>query len=124
MAETRFVIHKHTREGQVHWDLMIEFGDKLKTWRLENPPEKLATETTKATPIFDHDKKFLTYQCPVNNGKGTVEIVDEGNCTIELTAEINMKINFQGKILGEVFRLFQQENNWFFELVFPIGKGE
>ncbi len=61
---------------------MIESGDKLKTWRLENPPEQLATETTKAVPIFDHDKKFLTYQGPVNNGKGTVEIVDHGNCDI------------------------------------------
>jgi hypothetical protein len=96
---SRFVIHKHTQEGQTHWDLMIEQGDILKTWRLENPPEKLATEKTKATPIFDHDKKFLTYQGPVNNGKGNVEIVDEGKCAIESTNENEIKINFAGKIL-------------------------
>jgi len=98
MVETKFVIHKHTREGQVHWDLMIEWGDKLKTWRLDNPPEKLSSQKTKATPIFDHDKKFLTYQGSVNNGKGTVEIIDEGICTIETTVE-NIQINFVGKIL-------------------------
>jgi len=104
--KTHFVIHKHTLGKDTHWDLMIEDGDKLKTWRLENPPEKLAGDfdklspgKTKATPIFDHDKKFLTYQGPVNNGKGNVEIVDEGTCTIESATENQMNINFEGKIL-------------------------
>jgi hypothetical protein len=110
-----FVIHKHTQEGQVHWDLMIESGNKLKTWRLDNPPEKSATEKTKATPIFDHDKKFLTYQGPVNKGKGTVEIADEGNCTIELTSEKEMKIIFEGNKLSGSFRLVQQQNDWLLE---------
>jgi hypothetical protein len=111
--KTRFVIHKHTQEGQTHWDLMIEQGDILKTWRLESPPEKLAIEKTKATPIFDHDKKFLTYQGPVNNGKGTVEIVDEGICTIESANEIELKINFEGRILRGNFQLAKIDNIWF-----------
>jgi hypothetical protein len=111
----RFVIHKHTLGNETHWDLMIEDGDKLKTWRLENPPEKLANKKTKATPIFDHDKKFLTYQGPVNNGKGNVEIVDEGTCAIQSAAEKELKINFDGRKLKNNFRLVQQENNWFFE---------
>jgi hypothetical protein len=101
----RFVIHKHTQGNEVHWDLMIERGDVLKTWRLNAPPEKLATEKTRATPIFDHDKKFLTYQGPVNNGKGTVEITDEGTCTIESNTENEIKINFDGKILKRTFQL-------------------
>ncbi len=99
----RFVIHKHTRGTDVHWDLMIECGDVLKTWRLGNPPEKLGTEKTKATPIFDHDKKFLTYQGPVNNGTGNVELVDEGMCTIESDKENNLKITFEGKITKDTF---------------------
>jgi DNA polymerase Ligase (LigD) len=115
MPEKRFVIQKHTQEGQTHWDLMIEWPEKLKTWRLENPPEKLASEKTKATPIFDHNKKFLTYQGPVNNGIGNVEIVEEGICTIESTSENEIKINFDGRKLKNRFRFFQQENLWFFE---------
>jgi dsDNA-binding SOS-regulon protein len=95
----RFVIHKHTLDNKIHWDLMIEFADCLKTWRLDNSPEKLATEKTKATPIFDHDKKFLIYQGSVNNGQGTVEIVDEGTCKIIPTDKNKLKINFEGKIL-------------------------
>jgi hypothetical protein len=112
-----FVIHKHTLGNETHWDLMIESGNILKTWRLENPPEKLATEKTKATPIFDHDKKFLTYQGPVNNGKGKVEIVDEGTCIIETVNEMELKINFYGKILKNNFRCFKRENNWLLESV-------
>ena len=93
---------------------MIESGDKLKTWRLDNPPEKLATEKTKATPIFDHDKKFLTYQGAVNNGKGTVEIVDEGTCSIESANGKIIKIAFVGKILNNQFNLLQQNDYWLF----------
>ncbi len=98
-----FVIHKHTIDGQTHWDLMIEWGDILKTWRLENPPEKLATVKTKATPIFDHDKKFLSYQGPVNNGKGNVEIVEQGNCIIASETNNEIKINFEGNKLNGLF---------------------
>ena len=121
----RFVIHKHTQEGQIHWDLMIEQGDSLKTWRLENPPEKLAKEKTKATPISDHDKKFLAYQGPVNNGKGNVEIVDEGVCTIESDDENQMKINFEGKILRGIFQLAKIKDSWFIRVKqngFPLSR--
>ena len=78
---------------------MIEWGDVLKTWRLENPPEKLTTEKTKAAPIQDHDKKFLTYQGPVNNGTGTVELADEGTCTIESDDGKILKVDFAGRVL-------------------------
>lgn len=95
---------------------MIEWGDKLKTWRLEAPPEKLASQKTKATPIFDHDKKFLTYQGPVNNGKGTVEIIDEGICTVESSSEKKMRITFEGNKLSGQFKLIQQRSNWLLEI--------
>lgn len=92
---------------------MIEWDDKLKTWRLDNPPEKLSSQKTKATSIFDHDKKFLTYQGTVNNGKETVEIADEGNCAIETTVE-NIQINFEGKILRGNYYLTQIHGDFFF----------
>jgi hypothetical protein len=114
-AKKRFVIHKHTHGKDIHWDLMIEQENCLKTWRLEVPPEKLATSKTRATPIFDHDKKFLTYQGSVNNGKGTVEIVDEGTCTVESTNGNIIKIAFAGKILNNQFNFFQQNDYWLLE---------
>lgn len=106
----KFVIHKHTRGNDIHWDLMIEWGEVLKTWRLDNPPEKLNSEKTKATPIQDHDKKFLTYQGPVNNGTGTAEIVDEGYCEIILNNTNTLKIYFDGEVLkGNI--AFDQEKS-------------
>jgi len=95
----RFVIHKHTRGNDVHWDLMIEWGDVLKTWRLNNPPEKLAGRKNAALPIQDHNKKFLTYQGPVNNNTATAEIADKGTCTIESDDGKILKIIFNGEIL-------------------------
>ena len=106
--QRRFVIHKHTRGTDIHWDLMIEWGDVLKTWRLDNPPEKLATEKTKATPIKDHDKKFLTYQGPVNNNTATAEIVDEGMCSVEWIDQ-KLKIVFNGKVLKQEITLEEQK---------------
>ena len=113
--DRKFVIHKHTQGNNTHWDLMIEDGDKLKTWRLDNPPEKLTTEKTKAIQIDDHDKKFLTYQGPVNNGTGTAEIVDEGICTIEATTNNEIIINFEGKILKGNFQLTTFKNGGSFK---------
>ena len=102
-TKTHFVIHKHTRGDDVHWDLMIEEESCLKTWRLDNPPEKVAAGKTKATPIFDHDKKFLTYQGPVNNGTGTVELADSGTCEILTNNENELKIKFEGNFLKGIF---------------------
>ncbi|MEN6385534.1 MAG: endonuclease/exonuclease/phosphatase family protein [Phycisphaerales bacterium] len=109
--QRQFVIHKHTRGDDIHWDLMIEDGDVLKTWRLENPPEKLAGDSdklnpvkTKATPIQDHDKKFLTYQGPVNKNTGTAEIVDEGTC--EVNKDFT-RIKYNGNILKNDFFLIE-----------------
>lgn len=111
-AQTRFVIHKHTLSGQIHWDLMIEYGDILKTWRIENPPQILAIQKTKATPIFDHDKKFLTYQGSVNNGKGTVEIVENGLCTVKTIEENEINIKFDSNKLKGQFKFVFYNNEW------------
>jgi hypothetical protein len=113
----RFVIHKHTQGNEVHWDLMIEAGDILKTWRLENPPEKLATQKTRATPIFDHDKKFLTYQGSVNNDKGSVEIVDSGEYKLISENDCCMELIFNGKNLKGSFRLSGTAENWRLEMI-------
>ena len=59
--QKRFVILKHTRDAQTHWDFMLEKQDVLRTWRLELPPELLTEKPCKAAKIFDHDIKFLTY---------------------------------------------------------------
>ena len=38
----RFVIQKHTAPTGDHYDLMLEAGDALATWRIDCPPGDLA----------------------------------------------------------------------------------
>jgi hypothetical protein len=99
---------------------MIESGDVLKTWRLDNPPEKLASEKTKATPIKDHDKKFLTYQGPVNNNTATSEIVDEGMCIINNDLS---RLLFKGSKLKGNFRFSEDGKTLFLQHITSQSSG-
>ncbi len=75
----RFVIHEHQRhDDPVHWDLMLEYGEALKTFRLNCAPRDLPHRPCLVTPIFDHDTRFLTYEGPVQKGLGQVKQVDSG----------------------------------------------
>ena len=110
---TRFVIQKHSKGSDVHWDLMIELDNTLATWRLDTPPEKLTGNTAPAEKIFDHELRFLTYEGPVNNGKGTVCIADSGECRILTNDDDRITGVFKGKcVIGE-FSLKQiQGQTW------------
>jgi hypothetical protein len=110
-AEKKFVIGRHTSGGDVHWDLMFESGNVLKTWRLNIPPENIGDEPSNAEKIFDHDLKFLTYQGPVQKGRGEFCIADEG--TVEIIEENpkHIRLRFNGRILIGEFNLDHIENN-------------
>ena len=75
---TRFVIQKHSRGDDVHWDLMLEAGPVLETWRLDKSPQELLRSPAGAEKIFDHPLKFLTYEGPVNQGQSQACIVESG----------------------------------------------
>lgn len=96
----RYVIQKHThKHNPTHWDLMIEKNSALETYRLTLAPADFASELIDAEKIHDHPLKFLSYQGPVNNDLGNVEIADKGECEIELANEKQLNILFTGKIL-------------------------
>jgi len=102
----RFVIHRHTREDQpVHWDLMFETGRDLLTYRLDKPAEQLSAGPVNAVRIFDHPRKFLTYEGSVNNGKGNVRIADAGTYRLISRAADRMELFLQGKIVTGRFTL-------------------
>lgn len=121
----KFVIQKHTKAGQTHWDLMFEQnsdisgpgpGTLLETYRLESPPEKLSQQITVAVKIFDHSPKFLTYEGSVNNGKGTVEIVENGIYQLLNHSENSRELQLEGKMLKGRFALNHiKDNRWEFK---------
>jgi hypothetical protein len=104
---TRFVIQKHSKANDVHWDLMIEQADALATWRIDVSPEELTGNTISAEKIFDHELRFLTYEGPVNNGKGSVCIADSGICRIRTNDDDRVVGVFDGECVKGEFCLKQ-----------------
>ncbi len=111
----KFVIQKHTKAGESHWDLMFESGDVLETYRLNLPPEKLTRQNCSAVKIVDHPLKFLTYEGSVNKGNGNVEIADSGTYQLLRQSENYKELQICGKILKEKFYLTHiRKNLWEF----------
>ncbi len=110
----RFVIQEHKKEGQeVHWDLMLEAGEVLESYRLELGPEELKERVVRAERIFDHPLRFLTYEGAVNEGKGNIRIAEAGRYESRVTEEGQYRIIFGGEVLRGEYRLVHVEGrNW------------
>lgn len=72
---TRFVILEHDHPTQ-HWDLMLEAGEVLRTWRLAEPPRHGAAIA--AVAVFDHRLLYLDYEGPISGNRGRVIRWDAG----------------------------------------------
>jgi DNA polymerase Ligase (LigD) len=71
----RFVILAHDWPT-LHWDLLLEDGDVLLSWRLLAEPK--ASATIPVERIADHRKLYLDYEGPVSGDRGTVTRWDAG----------------------------------------------
>jgi hypothetical protein len=113
--DKKFVIQEHTTGKNVHWDFMLEWGEKLQTYRLDRAPEEIRNQPVDAVKIFDHPLKFLTYQGPVNKGRGSVRIVEAGTYKITNQAHSRIELNLSGQILkGNFLLTCLKEANWRF----------
>lgn len=65
----RYTISRHDAPGGTHWDLFLEEGETLRTWRLSAPPE---TGEVTAVALGDHRLVYLDYEGEVSGGRGTV----------------------------------------------------
>ena len=108
----KFVIQRHEQQneplrqaqgGATHWDFMLEAGDFLETYRIGKPPEQWGSEPIEAVRIFDHLLKFLTYEGPVNKGKGSVKIADRGTYRVLSQNEDQLILEISGLILKGEF---------------------
>jgi len=107
----RFVIQRHTRDGErPHWDLMLERGEVLETYRVSLPPEDWGVKPVEAVRIFDHPLKFLSYEGSVNKGKGQVEIADCGTYRVLGRDDKQQLLEFAGNILNGKFVLAHIKN--------------
>ena len=59
-----------------HWDLFLEAGPVLRSWRLASP--LVPGVVVAAEPMADHRLAYLDYEGPVSGGRGTVSRIDAG----------------------------------------------
>lgn len=111
--QRKYVIQRHQKQAQsLHWDLMLESFDGLETYRLDSPPEQItANRKNTAIKILTHDRKFLTYQGPVNKGAGSVKIADNGTFQQLECSEQKTTLKFQGQILKGLFEMVHIKND-------------
>ncbi len=115
MKNNRFVIQEHRTPEGVHWDLMLERGEILTTFRLVERPEQALARPIRAEKIFDHPLRFLTYEGPVQKGTGSVHIIDRGTYQFTEWQDDRLALVLEGTMLNGAFTLVRTaESKWHF----------
>lgn len=89
----RFVILEHDHP-RLHWDLMLETGDVLRTWRLAAPPA--LGVAVAALELPHHRPAYLDYEGPVSGGRGTVVRWDAGSFTAAADEPGHLLLSLEG----------------------------
>ncbi len=109
----RFVVQEHRKDQDVHWDLMLEKGERLATWQTPAPPEQWSEIPLPCQKLVDHRLKYLTYEGPLSDNRGTVCMVAAGTCLPQLVSENNWQIRLEGdSITGNLGLLKIREEHW------------
>ena len=98
----RYVILTHDHPHW-HWDLMLEWGSALRTWRLLESPD--VDRSIAAERLGDHRALYLDYEGPVSGGRGEVRRWDAGEYVIETEASEELLLNLRGERLRGRYRL-------------------
>nr|NIU01496.1 3'-phosphoesterase [Nitrosopumilaceae archaeon]NIU87923.1 3'-phosphoesterase [Nitrosopumilaceae archaeon]NIV66207.1 3'-phosphoesterase [Nitrosopumilaceae archaeon]NIX62098.1 3'-phosphoesterase [Nitrosopumilaceae archaeon] len=76
-----YVIQKHNA-SRLHYDLRLEFDNKLKSWALPKSPPSKTNDKRLAIEVPDHPIEYAKFEGEIpegNYGAGTVEIWDKGS---------------------------------------------
>ena len=88
----RYVILTHDHPFP-HWDLMLEAGGVLRTWRLLSEPGP--GRVVWAERLADHRIAYLEYEGPVSGGRGSVARWDYGTYARQTNGN-RLRIALQG----------------------------
>ena len=111
----RFVVLEH-RWGGVHWDVMLERGEALRTWAVDAPI--VAGVEMSARALADHRIAYLDYEGPVSGGRGAVRRIATGTYeTIEWTDDRVVVILSGDQLSGEVIFSREAGGGWSFDLL-------
>lgn len=105
----RFVILSHDWPFP-HFDLMLESGDSLRTWRLRELPDR--TKSMVLEQLADHRLDYLDYEGPVSGNRGTVTRWDWGAFKWENDLEREFTVQVTGNKLAGKLWLYWLKDNW------------
>jgi hypothetical protein len=112
----RFVILEHDHPT-LHWDLMLEDGASLRTWRLAQAPAN-PNSLIHATALPPHRLAYLDYEGPVSGNRGTETRWDRGDYEL-LTADTvdTLLVALRGeRIHGRARLALISGDDWLFTL--------
>jgi hypothetical protein len=111
MDARRYVILHHREQTGDHWDIMLEHGDALATWKLDADPLGARALPVQGTRIEDHRKAYLEYTGAVSGDRGHVERKDSGACRILRAEDDEWAFTLaEGRLAGS-FRLRQSKQH-------------
>jgi len=109
----RFVILEHDHPA-LHWDLMLESGERLRTWRLAKAP--LGEQVISAVALGDHRRLYLDYEGPVSGNRGSVRRWEAGTYVVEEETADRLTMALDGeRRKGRAVLRRVNEGDWSFE---------
>jgi hypothetical protein len=110
----RFVVLEHDHPV-LHWDLMLECGQVLRTWRLAEPPAP--GKTIRAEALADHRLHYLDYEGSVSGDRGSVKRHLRG--TYDLVAETPdmVEINCHSDLIARLKLARIRDNDWYLNVL-------
>jgi hypothetical protein len=105
----RYVILEHDHPF-LHWDLMLEMGAALRTWRLAVPLS--SSSIIAAEPLGDHRLAYLDYEGPVSGNRGTVKRWDRGDFEMISDSENQLVLRLCGRRFNGIATLRRTGMNW------------
>jgi hypothetical protein len=105
----RFAILEHDFPT-LHWDLFLEAGEHLRTWRLLKRP--LPHLLIPAESIAPHRLLYLDYEGPVSGGRGIVHRLDGGTFDWLEDTPKSLRVRLQSQQFHGWLRLWETESGW------------
>src|SRR5262249_30880783 len=125
----RFVLLYHDcppgYERPSHWDFMLETGDVLRTWAVEQLPRDWSSAHARTSAVYpncpaiatsndvtavrlgDHRREYLELEGPLTGGRGSVTRVAAGTHEIECDSSEELRIMVSGSEVAGRVRLLR-----------------
>jgi hypothetical protein len=91
----RYVILEHDTPQGLHWDVMLQWGEVLRTWAAPDLPDSKLTLNVRDLP--DHRAAYLDYEGPVSGGRGSVSRWDQGTYEIVQQSDTRLVVELSGQ---------------------------